>query len=49
MTWTVKFTVDNNMAISGTVTAVGSDFTATEDAGCNGTFPALTLEGGKSN
>jgi hypothetical protein len=48
MTWTVKFTVDNNMGLTGTVTAVGSEFPSA-DAGCNGTFPALTLFGGKSN
>ncbi|MCG6961662.1 MAG: hypothetical protein LJE95_00165 [Acidobacteria bacterium] len=33
--WTITFTVSNNMSISGTVAAVGSNFTG-QDAGCNG-------------
>ena len=48
MEWTVTFTVENNMVISGTVAAVGSDFTDPDELGCNGTFPALTLLGGKT-
>jgi len=48
MEWTVTFTVENNMMISGTVAAVGSDFTDPDELGCNGTFPALTLVGGKT-
>ncbi len=47
MEWTVVFTVEGNMVIDGTVTAVGSDFTASDELGCNGDFPALTLMGGK--
>jgi len=47
MEWTVTFTVEDNMVIDGTVAAVGSDFTETDELGCNGTFPALTLKGGK--
>ena len=43
-----------SMSLSGTVSAVGSDFPSSTDpnedqSGCNGTFPALTLEGGKTN
>jgi hypothetical protein len=48
MTWTVTFTVDNNLGFSGTVEAVGSNF-PTIDEGCNGAFPSLVLEGGKNN
>jgi len=47
MQWTVTFTVSDNMVIDGTVSAVGSDFTQTEELGCNGNFPALVLKGGK--
>jgi hypothetical protein len=47
MEWTVTFTVQNNMIIEGTVSAVGSDFTDAEELGCNGDFPALVLRGGK--
>jgi hypothetical protein len=48
MEWTVTFTVENNMVIDGTVAAEGSDFTDPSELGCNGTFPALTLMGGKT-
>jgi len=47
MEWTVTFTVEDNMVIDGTVAAVGSDFTDPDELGCNGDFPALTLNGGK--
>jgi hypothetical protein len=47
MEWTVTFTVEGNMVIDGTVAAVGSDFTDPTELGCNGTFPALVLRGGK--
>ena len=51
MEWTVTFTIQNNMMIVGGttdfVTAVGSDFTAADELGCNGDFPALVLKGGK--
>ena len=43
----VTFTVEDNMVIDGTVAAVGSDFTDPDELGCNGTFPALVLKGGK--
>jgi len=46
LTWTVEFTIDDGMALTGSVTAEGSGFSG-QDAGCNGTFPALTLLGGK--
>ncbi|HSL16548.1 MAG TPA: hypothetical protein VLB51_01420 [Methylomirabilota bacterium] len=45
MEWTVTFTIENNMLIDGTVAAEGSDFT--DELGCNGSFPALPLQGGK--
>ena len=48
MEWTVQFTVDNNMALEGVMTAVGSGFPA-EDSGCNGDFPPLDFRAGKAN
>lgn len=48
MQWTVTFTVDDNMSFSGSIDAVGSGFTGI-DTGCNGAFPILDIEGGKSN
>jgi hypothetical protein len=48
MTWTVTFEVDENLGFRGAIDAVGSDFTGV-DVGCNGEFPTLTIEGGKSN
>jgi len=48
MTWTVVFSIDDNLGFSGTIDAVGSDFTG-DDIGCNGTFPTELFEGGKSN
>ena len=48
MDWTVTFTVDDNLGFSGSIDAVGSAFIGV-DTGCNGTFPTLQFEGGKSN
>jgi len=48
MTWTLTFDIDDNMDMTGTVDAVGSQWTG-EDAGCNGTFPQLDMRGGKAN
>jgi hypothetical protein len=48
MAWTVTFTVDDNLGFTGSVEAVGSSFTGLDD-GCNGDFPSLLLEGGKSD
>jgi hypothetical protein len=53
MTWTLQLTLSNGMSWSGTVTAAGTDFPTDPDpyldqSGCNGTFPPLTLLGGKS-
>jgi hypothetical protein len=48
MTWTVSFTIDDNLGFSGTIDAVGSNFSGI-DEGCNGTFPTLVLRGGKAN
>jgi len=47
MEWTVTFTIEDNMVIDGTISAVGSEFTDPAELGCNGTFPALVLRGGK--
>lgn len=46
MTWTLKLDVVDGMYLSGTLDAVGSDF-PTDVAGCNGTFPTMTVYGGK--
>ena len=53
MTYTVQATFSNGQAISGTVSAVGANFPSNADpmldeSGCNGTFPQLTLRGGKT-
>ena len=48
MTWTLSFTVDDNLGFEGTIDAVGSNFSGA-DEGCNGSFPTLVIEGGKSN
>lgn len=54
MAWTVSFTATDGTTLSGTVSAVGSGFPTNADpsldeSGCDGTFPALTLQGGKVN
>ena len=46
ITYTVTADIVDNMFVEGTVEAVGSDFPADLD-GCNGSFPPLTLPGGK--
>jgi len=46
MTWTLTFSINDNIGFSGTLAAVGASFTGV-DSGCNGTFPTLTIEGGK--
>jgi hypothetical protein len=48
MTWTLTFTIDDNMNMSGSVDAVGSMWTGDDD-GCNGTYPTLEMRGGKKN
>jgi hypothetical protein len=48
VTWTVVFSIDDNLGFSGTVDAVGANFSDV-DTGCNGTFPTELFEGGKSN
>ena len=48
ITWTVTFTVNDNVGFSGTISAVGDSFTGA-DVGCNGEFPTLELYGGKEN
>ena len=46
--WTLTLTFDDNVGFSGTIDAVGSDFSGA-DAGCNGAFPQLQIFGGKAN
>lgn len=46
LTYTVAIEVRDNLYITGTIDAVGSDFPS-ESAGCNGTFPQLVIYGGK--
>jgi hypothetical protein len=53
ITWTVTFTIEDNMSVIGTVDAMGSNFPSDPDpsldqSGCNGTFPPLDLLGGKT-
>ena len=48
ITYTVTFTIDDNLGFSGTLDAVGSEFSGL-DTGCNGAFPQMELYGGKSN
>lgn len=48
MTWTLTFSITDNVGFSGTLAAVGAGFTGL-DSGCNGTFPTLAIEGGKRN
>jgi hypothetical protein len=48
MTWTVKFTISDNMELSGTIDAVGAGFTGIDEP-CNGSFSTTTLLGGKSD
>ena len=47
-TWTVTFTVDDNVGFYGSIDAVGADFTGAY-SGCNGDFPELLMYGGKEN
>jgi len=52
--WTVQGTFSGGTSFTGTVAAVGSNFPSDTDpnldqSGCNGTFPTLTMLGGKSN
>jgi len=48
MTWTFTFSIDDNTGLTGTLSAVGANFSGV-DTGCNGSFPTLSVEGGKSN
>ncbi len=47
MTWTLSFSIEDNVGFSGTLSAAGASFTGA-DFGCNGSFPTLIIEGGKS-
>ncbi len=46
ITWTVTFTIDDNLGFTGLLDAIGENFTGA-DTGCNGAFPSLLFEGGK--
>jgi hypothetical protein len=46
MTWTLTFNLDDNLGFTGSLAAVGANFTGA-DTGCNGNFPSLSIEGGK--
>jgi hypothetical protein len=48
MTWTLTFSLDDDIGFSGTLAAVGAGFTGV-DSGCNGPFPTSTIKGGKIN
>jgi hypothetical protein len=48
ITYTITFSMSDNLGFSGTLEAVGSDFTGA-DLGCNGEFPPMEIYGGKSN
>lgn len=47
MIFTVRLDLNAISSFTGTVTAVGTGFSGTE-SGCNGTFPALEVSGGKN-
>lgn len=46
-TWTLTLTFDDNVGFSGTIDAVGADFSG-NDIGCNGAFPSSAVFGGKT-
>lgn len=48
LTFTITFVLSDNMAITGTIDAVGTEFSGI-DEGCNGVFRDLQLRGGKSD
>ena len=53
MTWTIRLHLEDGTSLSGTLEAVGSDFPSSTDpeqdlSGCNGSFPALEMHGGKN-
>ncbi|HSN56979.1 MAG TPA: hypothetical protein VLT32_20075 [Candidatus Sulfomarinibacteraceae bacterium] len=48
MTWTLSFTIEDNLGFEGTIDAVGSSYSGAAE-GCNGSFPTLVIEGGKRN
>lgn len=48
MTWTVQFSPGDGASLEGEITAVGSEFTG-QDVGCNGEFPALLFQAGKTD
>ena len=46
LTYTIALEIHDNLSITGTIDAVGSEFEG-DAAGCNGDFPRLTIYGGK--
>lgn len=46
LTYTIALEIHDNLSITGTIDAVGSQFEG-DAAGCNGDFPRLTIYGGK--
>jgi hypothetical protein len=48
LTFTWQFNHDGTAGLAGTLDVFGSDF-ETDYSGCNGSFPQLTLNGGKSD
>lgn len=46
LTYTIALEISDNLYVTGTIDAVGSEFTG-DSSGCNGTFPQLTVYGGK--
>jgi len=54
MSWSLQFNIDNNLSITGSLGATGSDFPSDPDpnfdqSGCNGQFPDLDIFGGKTS
>jgi hypothetical protein len=47
-TWTVTFTMDDNVGFYGSIDVVGAGFSG-DYAGCNGDFEELLMYGGKEN
>jgi len=53
MTWMLRLHFEGGTSLSGTLEATGSDFPSSTDpeqdlSGCNGSFPALEIHGGKN-
>jgi hypothetical protein len=48
LTWTITFSSDDHLGFAGTIETVGANFSGV-DAGCNGSFPILDIDGGKEH